>query len=159
MPDGQHSGAAIRARYLRALCDVRGASKWRIYILSLVSKVAGAGERESEMTREIYSRELSGTVQFSWIVGRGMRYCPTSPGLSSYFLFISSTNCSAGCFSLFPREWKFELYHDKARKKISDNYDKNILDLAKLAGKFLDDKKSCIGILMNDISITEVTTL
>jgi len=40
-------------------------------------------EKENKMTRKIYSRErerekeLSGTIQFSWIIERGIRLCST----------------------------------------------------------------------------------
>lgn len=137
---------ALRCRDPRAIptCASRRsaqASRGTEYIFSLVSKVAGAGERESEMTREIYSRELSGTVQFSWIVGRGMRYCLTSPGLAWLFLIHKLhqlfTGRFTGCFRSFPAE--VELFHDEARKRdiLSDNYCENILKLAKSVGKFL----------------------
>lgn len=108
------------------------------YISSRLCRRWRAREKErARWRREIYSRELSGTVQFSWIVGRGMRYCPTSPGLPSYFLFISSTDCSIGCFSLFPRERKF-FYITIKQENYSDNYYKSTSDLAKSARKFLE---------------------
>lgn len=119
--------AALRCRDPRAIptcapSDDRRASKWRkrIYILSrLCRRWRERGrKRERDDEREIYSRELSGTVQFSWIVRRGMRYCPTSPGLPGYFLFISSTDCSTGCFSLFSRKL-WIISRDKAGKMIS----------------------------------------
>lgn len=127
MPDEQHSGAAIPTCVSRRSVRKQVEKENIQYILSLVSKMVSAGERESEMTRKIYSRELSRTVQFSWIVGRGMRYCPTLLGLPGYFLFISSTSRSTRCFQPFPVQVLSDYSTIKQEKDtLSDNYHRNI---------------------------------
>ncbi|TGZ57531.1 hypothetical protein DBV15_02270 [Temnothorax longispinosus] len=84
--DGTPVPRSARDTYVRFATIGAQASGEREYISSRLC-VEGGGrgrKRERDDEREIYSRELSGTVQFSWIVGRGMRYCPTSPGLPAY---------------------------------------------------------------------------
>jgi len=74
---------AARYTYMRVSPKILArASGEREYIFSRARRRWRARrEGESAMTREIYSRELRGTVQFSWIVGCSIRFCPTSPGL------------------------------------------------------------------------------